>query len=260
LRRPMQTWAVRDGARVVATAKLWSVHAPKYRAEIAVDVAHRRHGHGTRLLEQVLATARAAQARSVQVRLDASDADSIAWASRRGFVETNRTRHLELVLAEAQPAPYRAVMDGLAADGIAIVTLADFIARTRPAGDPYLDVFLAVRDGWPDPDPDLPGDEPTVVDWAAMLQSQRDSHVVVAEQAGRLVGFASALGTGVVPELRGRGVGTALKIAAIDSAIARGETVLRSPTSSPAMLHINAKLGFRERSCELRMVRRLHQA
>ena len=252
---PGQRWVLGDG---VGHAALWCVRGAKYRAEIVVDDAHRGHGHGTRLLDHVLTCARAEGARSVQVRPMAGDQASIAFATKRGFVETMRMHHLRLELADARHEGMFELLDKLAGEAIAIVTLADFTARAKE--DPhtaYVNVFEAARDGWLDPDPDRAGDEPTFVDWSTVLAGRDDPHAIVAEQRGRLVGFSSVFGTGVRPELRGHGIATALKVAAIDAAIARGETVMTTSTGHPAMRHINAKLGFRETACEVRMVRRL---
>lgn len=239
-----QRWGLEDAAGSVA---LWRVHGATFRLELVIAEAHRRAGHGSRLLAQAIAEAERAGARSVQVRPDAADAASIAFATKRGFVETMRMHHLALVLAEARHDGLREVMDRLAGQGIAIVTLADFAARSKDARAAYVSVVEAAREGWLDPDPDLPADS----------SMRDDPHAIVAEQRRRLVGFTSAFGTGVRPELRGCGVGTALQVAAIDAALARGETTLTTATGHPAMRHIAEKLGYRERSCEVRMVRRL---
>jgi len=231
-------WAVLDGDATVGSARLWCVTAREYRIEIVIDTAHRGTGHGARLLDHVLAVARRDGARSVEVRPSADDEHSVAFASRRRFVETMRVHHLELVLAAARHDAQHEVMDRLARDAIAIVTFGDFAARTKDAHAAYVDVVEAARDGMLDA-------APTVV----------DGSTIVAEQRGRLVGFTSTRGTGVRPELRGRGIATALNVAAIDAAIARGETTMRTTCSHPAMLHITEKLGFRETACELRMVR-----
>jgi GNAT superfamily N-acetyltransferase len=199
----------------------------------------------------------AKDARSLQAR--PLEEAGIAFCARHGFRETMRMHHLELVLADARLDPYRSTFDRIAGDGIAIVTLADFAARAHDGEAAFLDLFDATRAGWPDPDPDLPGEPPTEVVWIPHVRRHlaTDPTPIVAEQSGRLVGFTSILGTGVRPELRNRGIATALKVAAIDAAIARGETVMRSSTGNPPMIHINAKLGFREVLVEQRMVRLL---
>lgn len=255
---PGQRWVLGDA---VGHAALWCVRGAKYRAEIIVDDAQRGRGYGSRLLDHVLTCARAEGARSVQIRPMAGDTYSIAFASRRGFVETMRMHHMKLELAEAKHQGMFELLDKLAGEAIAIVTLADFAARSKDPHTAYVDVIEAARDGWTDPDPDQPGDEPTFIDWSTVVAEREDprgaKNVIVAEQRGRLVGFQSTFGTGVRPELRGHGIATALKVAAIDAAIGRGETVMTTSCGHPAMRHINEKLGFRETSCEVRMVRRL---
>jgi GNAT superfamily N-acetyltransferase len=254
-----QRWAAIDGGETVGFAALWPMHAPKYRIDVAVAPARQRAGIGAALLAHIIAAADAASARTIQARSDASDDASLGFLRRRGFDETTRMHHLVLVLAEARHAEHRGVLDRLAGDGIAIVTLADFVARSEDGLAAYVDLMIAVRDGWPDPDPDRPGDPPTVIDWGEVVRARQaeDVHAIVAEQRGRLVGFTGALGTGVRPDVRGRGIATALKVAAIDAAIGRGESTLATASGSEVMRHINEKLGFRERMCEVRMVRRL---
>ena len=181
----------------------------------------------------------------------------IAFCTHHGFRETMRMHHLELVLAEARLD--HGVFDRITRKRIKIVTLADYAARSHDAEAAFLDLFEAALAGWPDPDPDLPGEPPTEATWMPHVRRHlaTDPTPIVAEQDDRLVGFTSLLGTGVRPELRNQGIATALKVAAIDAAIARGETTMRSATGNPPMLHINLKLGYRERLVEHRMVRLL---
>ena len=233
LTRQAARWVLGDAIGYVA---LWCAHGATFRVELVVDGAHRRAGHGTRLLAHATAEAQHAGARSVQVR--PQDDASAAFAAKRGFTETTRVHHFALALAAAQPDALRDVMDRLAGQGIAIVTLADFAARSKDPAAAYASLMEAL------PDPDLP-------------DVLADSHTIVAEQRGRLVGYTSAFGTGVRPDVRGHGVATALNIAAIDAAIARGETTLTTRATDPAMCHIAKKLGYRERACELHMVRAL---
>jgi GNAT superfamily N-acetyltransferase len=230
LARHATRWVLGDAVGYVA---LWCAHAETFRVELVVDGAHRRAGHGTRLLAHATAEARQAGARSVQVR--PQDDSSVAFAAKRGFTETMRVHHFTLALAAAQHDALRDVMDRLAGRGIAIVTLADFAARSKDPAAAYASLMEALAD------PELP-------------DVRADPHTIVAEQRGRLVGFTSASGTGVRPDVRGCGVATALNIAAIDAAMARRETTLTTKAAHPAMCHIAAKLGYRERACELHMV------
>jgi GNAT superfamily N-acetyltransferase len=252
---PAHGWVVLDedawvDDEAIGYGTAWRVHASKFRIDVIIAPEHRRHGYGSQLLEHVVAHADGAS--TVQVR--PLDDASVAFAAKRGFVETMRMHRMTLDLAAATHEPYRDVYDRLASAGVMIVTLADFGARNKDPDGAYLDAVVAAREGWPSPDPDPPGESSPPIDWSARIQP--DPHLLVAEQRGRIVGFSGALGTGVRPDMRGQGIATALKVAAIDAAIARGESEMTTACGHPAMLHINEKLGFRETLCELRMVRR----
>lgn len=250
-------WEAAEGGVVIGRAALWRTHGAKHRLELVVEEPARGRGHGGGLFDRALDAARAARARSVQVRPNATDPRSVAFAAKRGFVETMRMHHLVLQLADARHAHLRGAIPRLAASGIAVVPYAEFRRRSQDPFAAYLACVESAREGWPDPDPDLPNEAPTPIAWARLLAERDATHVIVAEQHGQIVGFTGSFGTGVRPEVRGLGVATALKVAAIDAALARGETTLTTETGHPAMQHINDKLGFREAWCEVRMVRRL---
>jgi GNAT superfamily N-acetyltransferase len=234
-RRQARRWMLGDAIGYVS---LGCVSDATFHVELVVDAAHRRAGYGTRLLAHATAEATHAGARSMQLRPQATDEASIAFATKRGFTETMRMVHLVLDLRDARHDQLRDLMDRLAGQGIAVVTFADFAARSKDPQAAYTSLVAAASD-------------------LEMPDLREDPHAIVAEQRGRLVGFTSVFGTGVRRELRGCGVATAMKVAAIDAALARGETTLATTTGHPALRHIAEKLGYRERACELRMVRQL---
>src|SRR5262249_33739531 len=95
----------------------------------------------------------------------------------------------------------------------------------------------------------------------------------IAVEDGRYVGLCSVNGcdaapgqvrhgtTGVVPERRRRGIGTALKRAAIEHACARGFRTIGTSNkpSQPAILALNEKLGFKRRWSSVTLERCLRE-
>ena len=115
-----------------------------------------------------------------------------------------------------------------------------------------------VRPEWIDPDPAPP--TPLSRDAFARALAEIDAapdRFFVAKAAGAYVGYSSlvALGTAVHPELRRRGIGTALKGLVLQDARARGLGRIVTCTAHPAMRAINEKLGYRVFRTEVRLLR-----
>jgi GNAT superfamily N-acetyltransferase len=120
-----------------------------------------------------------------------------------------------------------------------------------------------VQEGWADPDP-RPGPAHPLSFEAflarvAELPPDPDAFFILVED-GRYVGFTGSLGTGVHPELRGRGLANALKARAALCARAAGVEVLETSTGSAAMQRANENVGFRLTCSEVRLVRRIPPA
>jgi GNAT superfamily N-acetyltransferase len=90
----------------------------------------------------------------------------------------------------------------------------------------------------------------------------------VASCEGRLVGYSLLTrrrtpgevqfgATAVRPGYRRQGMAMALRIRCLDAAKRAGYVIARSASGSDALIRINAKLGFRETYCEVRLVRGL---
>jgi GNAT superfamily N-acetyltransferase len=91
----------------------------------------------------------------------------------------------------------------------------------------------------------------------------------LAKANGAFIGYTAlgpdhrvpeAIGTGptaVRPEYRGRGVATALKVLALTQAQRQGWRTASTRSASPAMIHVNEKLGFQRGRAEVRLVRKL---
>src|SRR5262249_32097364 len=82
------------------------------------------------------------------------------------------------------------------------------------------------------------------------------SCALVRDRLGADAHFAA---TAVRPDARGRGLATALRAPALVAAREAGCTTVRSASGRAAIAAINARFGFGERFCEVRLVRRLSE-
>ncbi len=177
------------------------------------------------------------------------DADSIAWAERRGFVEVGRNSKLVLDLAGLDPPAVDPP------DGIELVTWAERPELARGMYEVSLEAY-----------PDIPGFEDDELesyeDWLAHdMQGSGDlpEATFVAVAGDEVVGYAKFSLTQAQPRVafhdmsgvkrawRGRGVARALKTAQIRWAIANGFTELhtRNEERNEPIRRLNASLGYR---------------
>jgi GNAT superfamily N-acetyltransferase len=154
------------------------------------------------------------------------------------------------------------------------------IAAVSPgeAGDARFWVELAglhdaAREGWPDPDPGGPADSIVPADLRVMLRPPGETPLAffIARHRDQCVGYsvlarrrspgeAQFAATAVRPEYRGRGVATALRARCLAAARDAGCSSVRSASGSDALIRINARFGFAETYCEVRLVKRLSRA
>ena len=268
----IQRWVATDRARVVGYGSFWPVRDHRFRMDLTVAPEHRRSGTGSQLLGVLVGRAHAAGATTLQARTESDRLQALAFLTRRGFAETMRMHRLVLYVASATLEPYAEVERRLAADDITLTSLADELHRIGDAcWHRFCAAYHAAREGWPDPDPDGgPPASPSVAEFRRMYgQSARRLYVeyarlwqepcILATHGDQIVGFAGAVGTGVRPALRGRGIATAMKLRVIAAARERDVTTLRSSTGNPAMVKVNERLGYRVTTTEVRVVRRLEQ-
>jgi GNAT superfamily N-acetyltransferase len=222
---------------------------------VAVDPAKRRRGLGAAIWTQLHAelVARGAGVACLWARDQTACADFIA---RRGFTETTRRYVLVRAVATA-PLPTPRVAEGLAAIGVRIASLAD-LARDDVSA--YAKAYELDYASWLD-EPAL-GRRTKVPfgqwrafhidDPAALL----DGYFIalrgadfVGHCAGRRSRSEDVLdigGTGVLPALRRRGIGRALKLALHEYARANGYRELHTSNvrHNKAMLDLNDELGY----------------
>jgi GNAT superfamily N-acetyltransferase len=199
---------------------------------------------------------------TLQARADDGWLESLRFLHARGFVETMRMHRQVLWVDEA--VLDSGVEERLSGSGITITTLEREEARDPLCWSRFRDLMHAAQEGWVDPDPRPAPDPAQAVEEfrqyyqrAAAYWAARPDGCFLAVQGDRYVGFTGVLGTAVHPGYRGRGVATALKVRAIGYARAAGVSTLSTASGSPAMLHINERLGFRRTSTEIRLVKEL---
>jgi GNAT superfamily N-acetyltransferase len=208
----------------------------------------RRQGLGSELFAEIVAYARDRGATEIWGRMRADDADSLAFAAKRGFREVGRERDVVLELAKAPPAAVRPP------EGIDIVSFADRpdlipavfeldneVTVDIPAHRPHEPIPY---DRWAHENLEGPGAFPEacfialageeVVGYTSLRRYGADS----AEAENRL--------TAVRRTWRRKGIATALKLAQIEAARAAGleRIFTTNDETNVGMRGVNARLGF----------------
>jgi GNAT superfamily N-acetyltransferase len=255
-----QRWVALDETRtVIGYGALWRVRADRFRMDLVVAPGSRRRGVGSRLLGQLVGEARSAGAVTLQARAEDSALEALQFLAGRGFHETMRMHRQRLHMADARVEPNESERAALA--DVELTTLANEMARGADWFERLRVVYEGVREGWRDPDPRVESSPPHVT--PTELQRALDALPVepgaflLAMKDGRCVAFVGSIGTGVLPEFRGRGLATALKRRYAAVMRSRGVEILHTLTGHPAMLRANEKVGYRTVSAEVRLVRQL---
>jgi GNAT superfamily N-acetyltransferase len=219
---------------------------PDALGDVGVAPAYRGRGIGTELLQRITAHARTLGKSGLL--LDAGEADSalIAWLERRGFVEVERQKAVELDLTTIVPA------EGEPPAGIEIATRAE-----RP------DVLAGMYEVVAESNEDLSGLDAglawTFDEWKTYevdRPSRRPELCFVALDGDLVVGHASVdviAGnashglTGVRRSYRRRGIGRALKLALIGATKEAGfpSLLTESEEANAQMRRLNESLGYR---------------
>jgi GNAT superfamily N-acetyltransferase len=243
--------------------------------DLVVHPMWRRRGLGSRLGDFLVEEAQAVGATSLQARPYADGADALRLLAARGFRETMRMTGLVLAdVAAVDLQPFSPLVATLAARGIEITTFADELRSADGSWEKLRDTNQAAQFGWPDPDPNPDGSphppesveefRARAVDFAMIPEAcfvakAHDlyagySALTVTDRARKEAGSG---GTAVRPEYRGAGIATALKACCIRWARENGVVRLATASGNPAMVHVNAKFGFRQTFVEVRLVKRM---
>jgi mycothiol synthase len=216
---------------------------------ITVLGEHRRRGVGSSLYREISAWTAQRGLNEIEVPVLDSDAGSLAFAERRGFVEERREVGLVLHLAEITPPHVDPP------DGVEIVTWAERPELARGIYDVALEAL-----------PDIPGQEDDEVepfeDWLAHdMQGSGDKPeaTFLAVAGEEVVGYGKYSLTAAQPTVahhdltavkrawRGRGVARALKAAQIAWAIENGyeELHTRNEQRNEPIRRLNERFGYR---------------
>ena len=229
---------------------------------LTVLAESRRRGAGSALLEATGNWARLQGATAVEARAQEDDADSLAWAGRRGFEEIERTGRMILELTELKP-PLIAPPPG--------VTVVSWAERPELARGMY-DVYVEAT-------PDIPGGENDEIepfdDWLQHHMTgsgdRREATFIAVTEPGEVVGFAKFSLTAAQPDVafhdltgvkrawRRRGVAGALKRAQIAWAKRQGFARLRTGNElrNEPIRRLNARLGYQQAPGEVLLRRPL---
>ena len=228
---------------------------------VSVMRAHRKKGLGSALLEVMEAEARRRQAPRILAGVDASMAGALEWAQKRGYREIGRRIESYVYVQTFDPAPFQDVVDRVNASGLKLRSLSETLAgRDADSAEQFWrDLYDADGPMWEDvpwssPMPHIPWDKFRKM----MVESGKiiPEATIVAFDGDTIAGYTSTgksgtdrgytYMTGTGRDYRGRGIGTALKVAMLAGAKRAGLRAMLTTNDEPnkAMRGINAKLGY----------------
>jgi GNAT superfamily N-acetyltransferase len=247
---PQQHWLARQGDEAVGTASA----AEQRRRGVAlvrnlVRPASRRQGVGSALYAEISRWARVRGYEQVEAWIDDEEAEGLAFARARGFVEVSRELKVALELEGHEPPP----VDPPA--GIEIVTWTE-----RP------DAVRGMYEVYREAEPDIPGSDEAEVspfeEWLANDMSgsgDRPEWTFVALAGDEVVGYTKFSLTdaqpttafhdltGVKRAWRGRGIAGALKRRQIRWAKENGyaRVVTNNEERNEPIRRLNERLGYK---------------
>ena len=221
-----------------------------------VEKGHQRRGIGGALYEKALefARQRGLTRATTYVSLFEPDEPAVRFLEKRGFAEVDREVPVMLDLTTFDPSAFVPP----APEGIRLLSLAEAGDSEQDRRKVWALDAQVVRDI---PTHDVMPEHPAFEEWVKYSEGPEydPRAIILAEDigSGEWVGV-SALAfqeatniawtniTGVLPAYRGRGIALALKLRAIDAALARGCPLITTENheDNAPMRAINRKLGF----------------
>jgi RimJ/RimL family protein N-acetyltransferase len=255
--RPLARYVAEANRKIVGYAYAfeiaWAAPAGRYWCVIRVAPEHQRKGIGTQLHDRQIADLTALGARSVQVETHESLSHLLVPLQRRGFRKLLRSWMFTLDTRQCDISRFASAYERLG--GLTITTLAEEQVRD-PGWLPKLyELHTALSRDIPIPGHPLP--RPPLAWFAEHVAAMpeaffivRDGEQYVAESylhaSQDEPDVLAQIVTGVRSDYRGRGIALALKLETIAFAQRHGFSQIRTGVESnnPAMLAINARLGF----------------
>jgi GNAT superfamily N-acetyltransferase len=251
-------------ATVRGYAAAYSLDATHARLNLLVDARHRRQRVGTLLLETIETSLKNQGRVYIQARLLEGMDGPLAFALARGFQEIHRMRGMSLHAENFSFEKWKNLGERLSAEGFRVTTFKDEDEAGNAPVKRLAELYKRAREGWPLPDPTCNHEMPEEWFSSSFINLGAPEHLSIMKVAEEYVGFTSAdktnaaVGTGVHPHYRGRGVATYLKAVAIQACIAAGQKYFESASANAAMHRVNEKLGYRFNALtEIRLLKRL---
>lgn len=238
----------------------WSFHPDKYNIYAAVHPSVQRQGIGTALMRHLIGRAEERGATRLKSWAREDYPHAVRFLRHLGFEEHGRTFESWLDVGGVDLGRSAGYAERAAQAGAAITTLADELRRDPDCLPAVYQAHAALDIGAPRDDPDLPtpptferfvADEmrhPRALLDAYFLAKVGDLYVgeSMLRRSDADPGLLWQQLTAVLPEYRGHGIATALKVRTVDYARGHGYREIRTFNSSRngPMLAINGRLGF----------------
>lgn len=254
----------RASGRVVAAAAYhqlpWSFHSDRYRVRLMVHPDWQGRGIGRRLMDEMMDQLAARGAKWVQARTREDFPRGLNFVEQYGFIEHARSFESRLDVATVDLNNFAGYVQRAAKLGVTFTTLADELKQNPDCLRAVYQVHCTLDIGSPRDDPELPTPptfeefmkhsvrSPRALPDAYFLAKFREMYVgeTVLKKSDADPTFLHQELTGVLSDLRGLGVATALKVQGIEYARRHGFTQIQTFNSSKnaPMLAINSKFGF----------------
>lgn len=235
---------------------------------LRLDDAWKRRGIGTAVADALEAYARANGAPSITAGLRGDEADGLAFAARRGYVEFHRRQTAYLDLTRFDASRFEDP-DAIAARGGYRLASYEALERAAPDRDALRHRIHDLHSAtWADvPTPEIPPapsfedvmryalDSPTFEPRATTFALHGEELVGLsfADVNGNGVGYTFM--TGVHRSARGHGLALAMKLRVIAALRARGVALFGTTNDkdNAPMLSVNRKLGYEPEPPSIRM-------
>ena len=232
-------------------------HPQKFFLRLYVRPECEGRGLGTALYDRVLADLQAFDPLSLRVQVSEANPRALSFAQKRGFAETKRDWVSVLDVRTFNASGFENLEVGLAAQGIALKTLAD-LGDSAAVRQAFFELFSDVRQDVPRSEPATPFTFETFSKFFFGAPDFSFDATFVALHGADMVGLThfwtsdttadldTGL-TGVQRAYRGKGVATALKIRALRYAkkVSATKVTTDNDTNNASMLAVNEKLGFK---------------